>query len=132
MFCSWRGRDVDKTSPAFAIAIEIISRAQKLCFEAHAPVSGIQALTKFFFDNSKTLLGSKTSSVAADLEMLSHECTRLLSSQPMVVKTHGDTKVFGDTRIPPPPPPPTPTPPSAACGPRHTPRSFLLKPQTGS
>jgi hypothetical protein len=99
MFSSWRGRDVDKTSAAFAIAIEIISRAQKLCFEARAPLSGIQAITKFFFDNSKTLLGSKTSSVAADLEMLSHECTRLLSSQPMVIKTHGDTKVFGDTRM---------------------------------
>jgi hypothetical protein len=99
MFSSWRGRDVDKTSAAFAIAIEIISRAQKLCFEARAPLSGIQAITKFFFDNSKTLLGSKTSSVAADLEMLSHECTRLLSRQPMVIKTHGDTKVFGDTRM---------------------------------
>ena len=101
---SWRGKDVDKTSAAFSIAIEIISRAQKLCFEAHAPLSGMQAITKFFFDNSKTLLGSNTSSVAADLEMLSYECTRLLSCQPMVVKMHGDTKVFGDIRSHPLPP----------------------------
>jgi hypothetical protein len=101
---SWRGKDVDKSSAAFAVAAQIIARAQKLCLEASTPVSGIQAITKFFFDNSVKLLGSNTSSAAADLETLSHECTRLFSSQPMVIKAHGDTKVFGDIRTHPHPP----------------------------
>jgi hypothetical protein len=100
---SWRGKDVDKSSDAFAIANEIISRAQRLCFEASLPVSGIQAITKFFGMHSKKLLGTNQSVVAADLDILSRECTRLFSSQPMVVPVHGDTKVFGDIRTHPPP-----------------------------
>ena len=55
---SWRGKDVDKSSAAFSIASEIIARAQKLCFEASLPVSGIRSITKFFYDNSKKLLGA--------------------------------------------------------------------------
>jgi hypothetical protein len=98
---SWRGKDVDKGSAAFAVATQIIARAQKLCFEASMPVSGMQAITKFFFDNSVKLLGSNAASAAADLESLSRECTRLFSRQPMVIKAHGDTKVFGDIRAAP-------------------------------
>jgi hypothetical protein len=101
---SWRGRDVDKSSAAFAVATQMIARAQKLCFEASLPVSGIQSITKFFYDNSIKLLGSNPSSVAADLDSLSRECTRLFSRQPMVIKAHGDTKVFGDIRTRPPTP----------------------------
>jgi len=93
---SWRGKDVDKSSAAFGIATQIISRAQKLCFEAAAPATGIQAITKWFFDNSKQLLGPNPSNVAADIACLSQECLRLFSCQPMVVRAHGDTKVFGD------------------------------------
>jgi hypothetical protein len=102
---SWRGKDVDKGCAAFAVATQIIFRAQKLCFEANVPVSGIQAITKFFYDNSVKLLGSNPSGVAADLEILSRECARLFSRQPMVIKAHGDTKVFGDIRTRPPPNP---------------------------
>jgi hypothetical protein len=95
---SWRGKDCDKSSAAFAIATQIVARAQKLCFQSAAPVSGIQAITQWFYDNSKQLqlLGPNPSAAAADIQSLAQECTRLFSCQPMVVTAHGDTKVFGD------------------------------------
>ena len=83
---SWRG-DVDKQSAAFKSATELISWFQEiphgsLCGSSNAFLFGPAARTK---DMLATTIG-----------VLSAECTRLLASQPMVVCTHGPTKVFGD------------------------------------
>jgi diadenosine tetraphosphatase ApaH/serine/threonine PP2A family protein phosphatase len=111
---SWRGCRVDKASCAFKLATYFISRFQKVCLDSTVPVASHE-FTRWLSQSahSRELVGSDSQlrDIMASfigeadphdclflsaLACLARECTRLLKSQPMLVRTYGHTKVYGD------------------------------------
>lgn len=110
---SWRGSHVDKSCCAFKLASHFISRFQKVCLDPSVPVASL-AFTAWLAANSRALVGSDSQlhelmapNVAihtdthgnhflAALACLSEECSRIVKLQPMLVRTNGHTKVYGD------------------------------------
>ena len=108
---SWRGAHVDKTCCAFRLASHFISRFHKVCLDPSVPVAS-HAFTLWLRANSDALVGSHgvlssltepwattathVSPLVTAVACLAQECCRLLKLQPMLVRTRGPTKVYGD------------------------------------
>jgi diadenosine tetraphosphatase ApaH/serine/threonine PP2A family protein phosphatase len=109
---SWRGAQVDKACCAFKLATHFISRFQKVCLDPFVPVAS-QSFTEWLASNMQLLAGSDNqlrqlmapfsrpatkhgNHFLAAVECLTEECTRLVKSQPMLVRVSGHTKVYGD------------------------------------
>jgi diadenosine tetraphosphatase ApaH/serine/threonine PP2A family protein phosphatase len=110
---SWRGVHVDKNSCAFKLASHFISMYQKVCLDPLVPVAS-EAFSRWLAANSRALVGCDSdlhhlaaaylSRQAAPfgcdfvdaVACLADECLRLVKLQPMLVRTRGHTKVYGD------------------------------------
>lgn len=110
---SWRGAHVDKSCPAFNVASHFISCFQKVCSDASVPVAS-HAFTSWLAANRRALVGAESDlrallepylsahkevhdcDFAAAVGCLAEECVRLLKLQPMLVRTRGPAKVYGD------------------------------------